>query len=419
MKAVRQLRSLPPASRFLLGINAVSSLGNGLVLPFLVVYLHEAVGLSTRAAASLLSVTSVAAILGGLLAGLAADRFGAATASAANLTVAAIGVASYAFVQNTTGAVVAAFVVGMGVGGNAAFMAVLADVTPDDQHQSAFGFNAVMVNAGIAVGGVLGGFVGHVEQIWSFRILYLCDAVSYLLAAACMAVLAVRLRRQTRAGTPDPAGTPSPTSYRTVLRQRPFVILLVLVALLYFIGYGQLESGFPAFVITSTPLGSRSLATLFVLNTIVVIIAQLLLDDLLQRRTPRQVATAAAVLWAGSWLFLAWAAAVDSPGWALVCAGSAMTIFAVGEVCFARAVPTLVNRFATDGRRGRYNGAYSIATSIGFIAGPAYAGLTLGAGRPALLIGTLLVVGVVVVTVLLRASIVPGASAGQENMIVV
>ena len=151
------------------------------------------------------------------------------------------------------------------------------------------------------------------------------------------------------------------------------------------------------------------------LNTIVVIVTQLLLGELLQRRTPRQVATAAAVLWSGSWLFLAWAANVDSSAWALVCAAGAMTVFAVGEVCFATALPTLVNRFATDGRRGRYNGAYSIATSIGFIAGPAYAGLTLGAGRPALLIGTVLVVGVIIVAVLIRAPIVPATTAAAPE----
>ena len=244
MSALRQLRSLPSASRFRLGISAVSSIGNGLVLPFLVVYLHDAVGLSTPGRR-----VPAERYLGGRDRGRPGGRFRrrpvrAATAAATNLTVAAVGVASYAFVQNTTGAVVAAFLVGLGVGGNAAFMAVLADVTPAHQHQSVFGFNAAVVNAGIAIGGVLGGFAVHADDIWSFRILYLADAVTYVIAAICMAVLSVRLRQQTRAVSADPVAEP-PVSYRTVVRERRFVVLLILVVLLYFIGYGQLSPASP------------------------------------------------------------------------------------------------------------------------------------------------------------------------------
>ena len=54
----------------------VNSLGNGMVLPFIVIYLHNVRGISFAAAGLALSAGAVAALAAGLAAGSIVDRVG-------------------------------------------------------------------------------------------------------------------------------------------------------------------------------------------------------------------------------------------------------------------------------------------------------------------------------------------------------
>jgi MFS family permease len=69
-----------------------------------------------------------------------------------------------------------------------------------------------------------------------------------------------------------------------------------------------------------------------------------------------------------------------------------MVLFACGETLLPPSVPAPVNDLAPDDLRGRYNGMYALAWTVGFMVGPAVAGAALGAelATPlfAVLIGT-------------------------------
>lgn len=63
-------------TRWVLALNAVSCLGSGLTVPFLIVYMHQVRGLSLSAAGLLLSATGLATLVTMPFAGSLIDRIG-------------------------------------------------------------------------------------------------------------------------------------------------------------------------------------------------------------------------------------------------------------------------------------------------------------------------------------------------------
>jgi MFS family permease len=110
------------------------------------------------------------------------------------------------------------------------------------------------------------------------------------------------------------------------------------------------------------------------------VIAQLVVLKRLEGKRLTRALLYVCLLWA-----VAWAVTLLTPeledgflrpvGFAL-----AMAVFGLGECLISPTVPAIINNLAPPGLRGRYNAGYSFTFSVGFIIGPAVAGLMLGAG---------------------------------------
>jgi MFS family permease len=77
---------------------------------------------------------------------------------------------------------------------------------------------------------------------------------------------------------------------------------------------------------------------------------------------------------------------------AIAAFAAAEVAFAVGETFLSPSLQPIVNDLAPDELRGRYNGTFTMATTTGFVVGPAIAGFALEAGRETSLF-VLLIVG--------------------------
>src|SRR5262249_3004492 len=84
----------------------VNSLGNGIVLPFILIYLHNLGGISFAAAGLALSAGAVAALAAGLGAGTFVDRFGGRNTLLLGLLLQAISFALFPLVREAWHAVV-------------------------------------------------------------------------------------------------------------------------------------------------------------------------------------------------------------------------------------------------------------------------------------------------------------------------
>ncbi|MEV6835799.1 MFS transporter [Streptomyces sp. NPDC051133] len=392
MSLLKDLVSLPRPARTLLALGAVNNIGSGLVLPFLVIYVHQVNGLGLATALHAVSVTSAAVIAGGLHAGRLADRIGARRAAGLHMFLSALGVTGFAVSSQGWQFLLSAAVWGLGLGGSSAWNAMLAAAVPAESHPVVFGASFTLANAAMGIGGLLGGVVASVSHPLSFRLLYGADALSYLGVA-----LVMFLRRDGDTAQDEPAAATTaqkrPAGYRQVLTHGPFLLVLALGMALYFVSYGQLEAGLPAFLVAHTGIGPSDLAILFAVDTAGVIGAQLALHELIKRRRHTHTLALAAAAWAVNWVLVLCAAGIGHRGAQLAVLIAAMVLFAVAETLFAAGMPSLVNSLAPAHLRGRFNAACGVATSLGFVTGPLAAGVLVGSGA-----GTAFVAGLAVLS---------------------
>ncbi|MER5727708.1 MFS transporter [Streptomyces sp. NPDC002138] len=403
---------MPSTAKRLLFASGINSLGSGLVLPLLVIYLVQGHGFGVSVATGAVAVTSVTAFLGGLLAGWALDVIGRTRTILAAMVVAATGTCLYAVVAAPWQALLAAAVFGLGVGGNSVWQALLAESVDADRRPVVFGLNFGISNAALGIGGVVAGSVVVADDLWTFRALYLFNGLTFVAAGWLMAAAAKRIPPPSK-GDRDEAG--AKVSYRSALHNGPLLATLLLTFLMFAIGYSQLESGVPAVLVTISGLQASDLAVIFVVDTVFAVVAQVALLSVIKRLPHRVSLAIAALSWSVFWGLLLLAAHVSSETVVivLVCVGAALA--SIGAAFYSVVVPTLVNAAATQANRGRVNALYGIAISAGYTLGPALAGMFTGHGMSLLFVGIALAVGVVV-AVLAQVLRLPATErAGDER----
>jgi MFS family permease len=365
---------LPVAARRLLTGTALSALGNGLVLPFLVVYLHDVRGMSTAVAGLVIAWQAVIGFAIAPLSGALVDRVGPRRVVVMSPLIMACGAAGYALVQVPWQAFATATV--LAVGGAAMWPAVstlMARIVPEEQRQRAFGLQFMLLNLGIGLGGLISGLAVDTSRPITFERLYLVDGLTFLLYGLIVSTL-------------RDVGGPLPTTeeheqggYRDVLRDRAMLRLSAVALVLLASGYGALELGYPAFVTQVLHVAPRVVAFGFVANTLAIVLGQMFAIRLIQGRSRSRVLATVGVLWAVSWGVLGLAVPISTQAVVVTLVLAAPVVFALGETIFQPVMPALVNELAPEHLRGRYNAMSSLVWNVAGVVGPAIAGLLLGA----------------------------------------
>ena len=223
----QRLRGLPRDARWMLVGIGLFSLGTGLTLPFLLVYLHEVRGISTPIAGLVIGWIAFAGLVAGPLWGTFIDRFGPRLALMIALGVEATAVLGLAFVTNVWMALVVATLLAIGgSGGWPAQTAILSRLVPSDERPWLFGLQFMLLNLGIGIGGLISATLVDVTRPGTFQVLYVIDALSYLAYIGVLFLLPKALG-SAQAATADDSMTPSaPGSaggYRELMRDRVFL----------------------------------------------------------------------------------------------------------------------------------------------------------------------------------------------------
>jgi MFS family permease len=378
----RLVPELPRDGWILLAGDAVSAVGSGLTLPFLLVYLHELRGLGLGEAGLALSVVALAGFAGNPAGGSLVDRVGGRATLLAGLGFAAAGSAWLAFVAGAWQAYAAAATLGFGLAVLwPARTALLATVVPAERRSSAYGLGHAAMNVGLGAGALLAAAIVDPSSPRTFQAIYLLDAASFV------AFVPLVLRLRVSGAKLEKAAASGPRGYRLVFRDRAFLRLWGLTALIVCFGYAQYSAAFPAFATGEGGLDAHQLALAFAANTIAVAVAQLpVLRALRGRRRTSALALAFGATGLAWTVVLAGGQAPSSAGAAAVFT-LAMAVLGIGETLLSPSAPALANDLAPDELRGRYNGVYTLAWTTGFAAGPALAGVFLAAGAANALIG--------------------------------
>jgi MFS family permease len=392
---------LPREGRMLLSVVVIEFLGTGLVLPFLVVYLHEIRGFALSDVGLLIGLGPLIGFLVVGPAGAAIDTYGARRVILLATVLAIAGDVALAFTQTLPMAVLAVSLQGIAGGIDwPAAQSLIAVAVPSDLRSRYFGVSFTLLNLGIGIGGIIGGLFVDVAHPATFQAVYLADAVSFL---PILYLLLVPLRGLAGRPVHDDHDEPPPTeSYLQVLR-RPAVAMVVALSFVSgYVGYAQLNAGTQAFARDVGQVSTRGLGFAYACNTLVIVLLQLVVLRRIEGRRRTRVIMVMSLIWAVAWLTLGASGLLPGTLGATVLVAACTSIFALGETLMQPTIPPLVNDLAPDHLRGRYNAVSTAAFSLAAIIAPVTAGWLIGHGASSLYIWQLVLGCGVVAWVALR-----------------
>jgi MFS family permease len=354
--------------------NALNYFGYGLVLPFEIIYLHQARGFSPSIAGLVLAATMGTAAIATPPTGALLDRYPAKAIVIAGSLASALGYAGFAYVEVPWQAFVCAIVGGIGNGaaGTANRTLVVRLVTPE-QRAAAFALNRVSGNFGIGAGATVAGFlIAAAQQLSSFQFLYLFDAVTFA-GFALIVLAAVPSPRPVTVTATDKSGT----RFRDVARDRVFVAVIAANIVLVVFGHTFFSNIMAPFVIAHTTVGPAGIGIIKLANTLLIVVAQIPAVRVVARMRRTHAFAATSVLFAIALLGVLPATLIRSELAAaslLICVAM---VFALGEIAHVQVLGPLVADMAPPQLLGRYLSIYSLTFTASLAIGPALGGFLL------------------------------------------
>jgi len=399
MNPWRGLRQLPREIWILFAATLVNRCGT-MVLPFLVLYLTRELEISASHAALALTVYGIAALLTMPVSGWLTDRFGSLFVMRGSLLLSGIVLFLFPLAHHFAAILVITFAFAiLNESVRPPSLALVSELVGPQQRKQAFALSRLAVNLGMSVGPAIGGILA----LYSFRMLFLADGVTSILAALVLmfAWPATRRTQASEAKWDDPedlgreieAEGPSllPASHpfadlRAFRNRRMLYFLAALIPtqLVFF----QLSSTVPLFLVHYLRLPESIYGTVFTLNTLMIVALELPLNNAMAQWSHRRTLTLGAFLYAIG--FGSFALASGPVG-----IFAAVAVWTFGEMILMPASAAYAAEIAPAGRRGEYMGLYTMSFSFAFSLGPWLGAMLLERHGPEALWGAALVSGCV------------------------
>jgi len=371
---VRSLNPQLPRSVWLLQAGGLANMfGNGVVVPFLIIYLHNVRGISLGLAGLIAATNGLAALVSGPIAGSLADRIGARTTLVAALVIMCGAFALFPLITQAWHAFLLNVLAGTGSG---AFWpsqgTLLSALTPPERRPAAFAQQRVTMNLGIGLGGLVGGLIASTSDPSSFTVLFALDAATFLVFAAIL----------TRVPSPNLARTQEHEprrGYAAVFHDRPFRSFILLNTLFISASIALFSELFPVFAKNEAAVSEREIGLIFFLNTALIVLVQLPVAKLQEGKRRMSALALMSVLFAATWVLVLVGGLTLEAGAATALFALAFGLFAFGECLHGTVQGPLVSDLAPPQLLGRYMAMSSSSWQVGFIIGPAVGGFVLQA----------------------------------------
>ena len=348
--------------------------GNGLVVPFLIIYLHNVRGVPLGVAGLVAATNALVALASGPVAGALADRVGPRTTLTGSLVGMAAAYSLFPLIREPWHAFVLSGLAGAASG---AFWpsqgALLTALAPRDRRHAAFAQQRVTMNLGIGLGALVGGLLASAEDPNSFTRLFLLDALTFV-------VFALILRRVPKPAFRDEDAEQSADGgFGAVLRHRPFMAFIGLNTVVIAASIAPFSELFPVFAKSEAHVSEGGIGLIFFLNTLAVVVIQLPVAHLVEGHRRMRALAAMGTLFALTWTCVLavgiWLEA--APATAFFAA--AFVAFAVGECLHGTVQGPMVSDLAPPRLLGRYMALSASSWQVAFVVGPGVGGFVLQA----------------------------------------
>jgi len=397
MNPWRGLRQLPREIWILFAATLVNRCGT-MVLPFLVLYLTRELKISASHAALALTVYGIAALLTMPVSGWLTDRFGSLFVMRSSLLLSGFMLFLFPLAHHFAAilGITFAFAI-LNESVRPPSLALVSELVKPPQRKQAFALSRLAVNLGMSVGPAIGGILA----LYSFQILFFADGVTSILAALVLmfgwpATLRTNasepkwdepedLGREIEAEGASLLAASHPVADLRAFRNRRmlyFLVALIPTQLVFF----QLTSTVPLFLVHYLRLPESIYGTVFTLNTLMIVVLELPLNNAMAQWSHRRTLTLGAFLYAIG--FGSFALAKGPMG-----IFAAVVVWTFGEMILMPGSAAYAAEIAPTGRRGEYMGLYTMSFSFAFSLGPWLGAMLLERHGPQALWGIALVSG--------------------------
>ncbi len=356
--------------------SALSAFGLGFTVPYLYVYVAQVRDLGAGTAGVVLAVFAMAALAVLPFTGRVIDRRGPLPVLLVASVVASLGAAALGFSSQVTAAVLSAAVLGAGTAVmQPALATMLVQCSGTGTRTRAFAMQFFLQNLGLGVGGLVGGQIVDTERPTSFTLLFLIEAVMFLVLGAITATVRMPRTPAVAAGVSGAGGDARGGGLRVMLSHRAMVQLCVLGFVVFFACYGQFESGLAAYGTEAAGIEPSTLGIALAANTAVIVVAQFVVLRLVERRRRSRVIAAVGLIWAFAWIVAGYAGlGHGSQTMATAAMVSTYALFGLGESMLSPTVAPLVADLAPESMVGQYNSAFALCKQLALAVGPAVGG---------------------------------------------
>lgn len=383
-------------------------LARGMVLPFLVIYFAQVVGLGEALAGAGIALSSVLGVLAMLLLAGTIDRYGAHRVVL--LSLLALALSHGLLWLGQTPLRFLALIALLGIAVNVYWPAsdtLATTFLPASRAGEVFALQRVANALGLGLGGLLGGSIASGGDQAAYRTLFLASAAGVLAATA----LVHRFVPDVHPGQRRVPTGSKPVSWRVVLQDRRFLgsqlVLLLAVA-----GFTQFQVTVPPFLRAWAQFDERTIGFLFAANAGLVIATQVPLARWMRGRSFGTLLATTGLLWA-----LAYAAFAATPhlSWLAI---PAVSLYSLGELLFMPVSGAVVVALAPTEARARYLAFSSLVWAVGWGGTAWLSGAALQAGATSLLwsgtVGTMVLLSLSALLVLSTPELVSRSLAGRS-----
>jgi len=417
----------PPLGRrawWLLAGYALEKMGEGLVGPFLIIYLTQVRDISPPAAGAIMSALYASGAMAVAVSGGLVDRVGAGRTVVLSLALGAAGAVLFSVAGTPWVALSASCLIGAGTFAMwNGFVSVLAAVVPRSLRTGAFAVTFLLQNLGYGLGALIGGMVVKTASSRAFGLAFLAEGAVFLAVATLLWARgeAPRLSGCREEDSPEENETVSALprelrGYGQAASDRALVGVVVINALFACISMTLTEVAFPQWAVGRVGVSPRTVGLAVLVGSYVAVGSQLVVLRFLLNRWPRTQAVAASAVLSGMTYLLTLSAGYVSRGRAAASIlVTSQGLFRLGQTMLMPTLYALVNDLAPCSLRGHYNAVFNLAWALGSVVGPALAGLLIGLGAfPALfLAGTGLCAGIAAAAPALRRVMRSEADTGH------
>jgi MFS family permease len=354
----RAYSGLPKEAWFLFAVNLVNASG-AMVIFFLSLYLTRRLGFTPARAGQALSLYGAGSLAGAYLGGWFSDRIGSTSVQKLSLVLSGGFLLALGQVRSPSGLLPLLFLFSVAAGAlypaNAASMA---RVCPPDLQVKGFALNRLANNLGVTIGPAVGGLLA----LRDYRLIFWADGLTCIAAAGLFLVIWKKPEGKLRAAEAK-EGSKLPGDVRTPWRDRPFLLLMLLVVVWGAV-FVQLLATFPLYMRGVYGLAEDQIGRLLAVNTILIVTLEMALMERVRAYSRTRMINL-------SFILLGLGFGLMPLGRGFFYAAFTVAVWTFGEILSMPLVTALIAGRAGPKTRGRYMGIFSFAFSLSFIVGPA------------------------------------------------